>query len=147
MSRGVLCSHALDITAWVKSEENMTIRKLAVRALAALLLCMPGARAEQMGTTEQLILDCLQQQPTSEDPDLGFGYCIGYIAATMDMHALMADPHIAGGAQRFCLPGNGISNKQAIKVFLEWADDHPEALQQGALLSVVIALNHAFPCH
>src|SRR5262245_38168056 len=123
----------------------MAIRKITVRVLAALLLCTPCARAEQMGTTEQLVLDCQLQQPTPEDPDLGFGYCIGYIAATMEMHALMADPRTGGGAQHFCLPGNEVSNKQAIKVFLEWADGHPEVLQQGALLSVVMALNNAFP--
>jgi hypothetical protein len=62
------------------------------------------------------------------------------------MHALMVAPQVGRATSQFCLPADGISTDQAIKVFLKWARDHPEELHKRARLSLLIALKEAFPC-
>ena len=112
----------------------------------AMLMCLPAqTTAADETRTEQLVWECEGKQPVAA-PEVGIIHCAGYVAGMLDMHALMADGRIAGGRPQFCLPATGISNDQAIKVFLKWAGEHPEDLHKSARFSMLIALHEAFPC-
>jgi len=63
-------------------------------------------------------------------------FCIGYILASYDYLT---------GLEAACSPGNVVGG-QMQKVFIKWADDHPEELHKGRMLSVGLALKDAFPC-
>ena len=52
----------------------------------------------------------------------------------------------AGRSQIFCPPPGGISLDQAMRIFLKWANDHPEQLHESARISVMLSLAQAFPC-
>jgi hypothetical protein len=112
----------------------------------ALLCCWPTwadrAAAEEK-RTEELARECRGEPPAG---DLGLMFCIGYLSGLTDMHALMSDARLGGGRSQYCIPETGISNEQAMKVFLKWADDHPEQLHKSARISVLIAFREAFPC-
>lgn len=45
----------------------------------------------------------------------------------------------------YCLP-RGVSYEQMVKVFLKWAEEHPEKLHMRAADAVLAALVRAFPC-
>jgi hypothetical protein len=114
--------------------------------LAAILAVSALAQAAaEPDRTEQLVWDC-EENPASEEGAVRFVHCVGYVGGMLDMHALMSDPRVAGGKPQFCLPKSGISNDQAIKVFLKWSREHPEQLHKSARISLLIALREAFPC-
>jgi hypothetical protein len=94
--------------------------------------------------TEQLVWECSGQVP-AEAPQLGQVHCAGYISGLLDMYALMSSPKF-GGKAIYCIPAEGISNDQAAKVFMKWANEHPEQLNESARMSFLIALHEAFPC-
>lgn len=114
--------------------------------IAIVLVSLPTHGVAEETRTEQLVWECEGRQPSSDYPALGLIHCAGYVSGILDMHAIMADPRLAGGKPQFCLPASGISNDQAIKVFLMWANEHPEDLHKSARFSLMIALREAFPC-
>ncbi len=69
--------------------------------------------------------------------------CIGYIDGIVDSNAMMQG---FLGVQLFCPPPGGISLDQAMRIFLKWANDHPEQLHESARISVMLSLAQAFPC-
>jgi len=117
----------------------------ALGCVAAILLSV-SARADSDTRAEQLAWECQGQQP-AEHPEIGLIRCTGYVGGgLLDMYSMMADPRIGGGQPLVCLPADGISNDQAIKIFLEWTSDHPEQLHNTARITFLIALRFAFPC-
>jgi hypothetical protein len=75
----------------------------------------------------------------------GLSYCFGYILGVADMHnalnALLSSPK----DNTYCLPDNA-SVSQLGKVVTKYGHDHPEELNQAALLLVNNAFTRAFPC-
>ena len=69
--------------------------------------------------------------------------CIGYIDGIVDSNAMMQG---FLGVQLFCPSPGGISLDQAMRIFLKWANDHPEQLHESARISVMLSLAQAFPC-
>jgi hypothetical protein len=122
----------------------MIVRCVGV-AVITVLLRLSGAVAAEQTRTEQLVLEC-DENPSSPEEWLKLAHCAGYVSGMLDMHALMVAPQVGGTTSLFCLPADGISNAQAIKVFLKWAREHPEELHKRARLSLLIALKEAFPC-
>jgi hypothetical protein len=115
-------------------------------------ICLVGffflllATAAQASDTIELVRECEGREPIAQAPEFGIGMCLDYLSGMLDMHSLMSDPRIGNGRAQFCLPEKGISNEQAIKVFLKWADDNPAELHKSARISVLRALREAFPC-
>jgi Ssp1 endopeptidase immunity protein Rap1a len=93
--------------------------------------------------TDQLLLECQGKQP-GEIPEAGLLSCSRYIDGILDMQAVMIG--LGGSFPLFCLPNPGVSVDEAMKIFIKWADQHPGELHKPARVSVVVALNAAFPC-
>jgi hypothetical protein len=69
--------------------------------------------------------------------------CAAYISGMVDMHAMMSD---ILGRRLYCLPKTDITVRQTIRIFVEWAEEHPEQLHEGKRIGFVQALAEAFPC-
>ena len=93
--------------------------------------------------TDQLLWECEGKQP-SEMPEAGLLSCSRYIDGILDMQAVMMG--LGGAFPLFCLPKSGLSVDQAMKIFIKWANEHPDERHKAARISVVVALNAAFPC-
>jgi hypothetical protein len=46
----------------------------------------------------------------------------------------------------YCLPSNGWSNEQAIRIFVKYANDHPEVINLAAEYVFILALKTSYPC-
>jgi hypothetical protein len=93
--------------------------------------------------TDQLLWECQGKQP-AEMPEAGLLSCSRYIDGILDMQSVMIG--LGGASPLFCLPNSGVSVDDATKVFIEWANEHPAELHKPARVSIVVALNAAFPC-
>ena len=69
--------------------------------------------------------------------------CASYISGVADMNALFAG---LAGRGLFCFPKKGLSQEQQIRVFIKWAEVHPELLHETRRTGVVSAFVEAFPC-
>lgn len=121
----------------------------AATALIAALVTLafsekPAVSADTQIRADQLLWECEGKTPVPEAPIIGKGLCASYLSGAIDMHVLMADTGLI--RHLFCLPRSGISNDQALRVFVKWAREHPHELHKSARVSIVIALSEAFPC-
>ncbi len=71
--------------------------------------------------------------------------CTSYIAGYKD--AIYRWKATTPSGSRICFPERGITNGQALKVFLAWATDHPEHLHRAASHGLHAAFEVAFPCY
>lgn len=78
------------------------------------------------------------------DVDFALGACAGYFAGVLEMNSIYK---ALKGQPLFCIPPDGISGDQAIKIFLKYASDHPEKLHENTQLFVFGAFVRAFPCN
>jgi hypothetical protein len=113
--------------------------------VAAIAVSLSTAKADSDTRAEQLAWECQGQEP-AEHPELGPLMCTEYVLGMLDMYAMMADPRVGNAKPLACLPDSGISGDQGIKIFLKWANDHPEQLHNSARMSFLVALRWAFPC-
>jgi hypothetical protein len=111
--------------------------------LAAMLtLASPAIADAEQKSTMDMVRECQGRGPAGE---LGLLACASYLSGMMDLNAVLI------GTKRlpnpvFCIPAAGISNEQAMLVFLKWATEHPEQLHETARMSMLISLSQAFPC-
>ena len=70
--------------------------------------------------------------------------CVSYIDGIVDMNAMTQ-----GILKRsfFCFPKRGLSREQQIRVFIKWAEAHPELLHESRRSGVIGAFVAAFPCN
>lgn len=70
--------------------------------------------------------------------------CAAYLHGIMDANIMMS--MIEGYRPVFCVPKGGIGGLQAMKIFVTWADSHPEQLHLHRRLGTIRAFLAAFPC-
>lgn len=108
--------------------------------VVALLIAVPPAAATKR--TDQLLWDC---QGQNQAPMIGVSACVGFISGFIDAFAI-----IEGMSEEkvrfFCLPKRGISNDQAVRVFVKWAIEHPGDLHYPARTILMLAFRSTFPC-
>ena len=75
---------------------------------------------------------------------MGMVYCVAYISGVIDAVTVLGK--MVPRARMFCTPPQGIANDQARRVFIKWANEHPQQLHKRARASVLIAMATAFPC-
>lgn len=49
--------------------------------------------------------------------------------------------------EKICLPSQNLSPSQIIKIFLQWAQNNPNKLQEEYPMGYLNAFEEAFPCH
>ena len=80
----------------------------------------------------------------SDDETVQSLYCIGYVSGFLD--AMSVTVSTTGGRQNVCLPQRGITNDQAIRVFVKFLRENPQTLHESGRMSLYISLSRAFPC-
>ncbi len=71
-------------------------------------------------------------------------WCTGYISGLLDGIAL--SPIKVDGKDVLCLPKDGISNDQAIRIVVKWLREHPDKLHLSGRMEALISLVKSFPC-
>lgn len=107
------------IAAPSPAQELETIRALADR-------CRAGSRL-------------LESNGASGDGYLGPGMCIGFLTAASQVNGSLASPI-------YCAPA-GVTFDQRSRIFVAWADKHPELLHLPAYWGVTASMKTAFPCN
>ncbi len=76
---------------------------------------------------------------------IGVSACVGFISGFMDAFAII-EGMSEGKVRFFCLPKRGVSNDQAVRVFVKWAAEHPGDLHTTARSTLLLAFGNTFPC-
>jgi hypothetical protein len=95
-------------------------------------------------TTEQLINLCTA---TPEDPlyQQAVNFCHGYLVGAYHYHqAAFAS---GSGTRLVCFPDPPPSRNDAIEMFLEWAEAHPQYMQDRPVDTEFRFLEEKFPCN
>lgn len=83
-----------------------------------------------------------------EHPDMSVtaaqGVCLGYIDGVLD--TLVLSKGFWSASDVICVP-EGVTSDQAVRVFVKYADEHPEKLHLNAPDIILDSLEKAFPCH
>jgi hypothetical protein len=100
---------------------------------------------------EELVRSCEGRSSAEETTANGIiqntfmtGFCHGYISGILSFNSVVRSN--IGDKAIFCVPDQGISVEQGMKVFLKYAEDHPEWLHENSRIHVAAALRLAFPC-
>ena len=120
--------------------------------LIAAMLCGASAamaQAPDLGTTQRLYEQCKDPSRSTEET-----YCLGYLAGVSDMLSLLAqaaqDTTVAPEARAVLKPmgfcADSFTGAQIRQVFLNWAAKNPTKWQEARNVSVMIALEEAWPC-
>lgn len=71
-------------------------------------------------------------------------FCIGYVSGFLDSHSVATTQ--SGASKAICTPERGITNDQAIRVFVKYLRENPKVLHESGRMSLFVALAKAFPC-
>ncbi len=123
--------------------------KLA-RLVLLLIAVAPASVAAQGADGARFLNACgaaVKQQDgvnISHDEVIGSVWCVGYVAGFVD--SISVAPKIGGTRQNICLPQQGISNEQAIRLFVKYLRENPQVLHESGRMSLFITLAQTFPC-
>lgn len=133
--------------------ETKGMRCLALIVMAVLSAVFPAALGSQEassvyihgGNAEALVNNCAAVDKMLPKDAPGLSYCFGYILGVVDMHnalnAVLSNPR----DNTYCMPDSATATQLA-KVVVKYGNDHPEELNQAALLVVSNAFVRSFPC-
>jgi hypothetical protein len=124
-----------------------------------LLMSACGACAAQSGgvyfNADTLATDCRVAIRTRDNPAQSPApqaiqdvkdsqLCIGYMTGVVDSYEVEPDSLKTAG-RGLCVPDD-VRSTQLVRVFVKYADDHPEELHLAAPTVVWNSLHKAFPC-
>jgi hypothetical protein len=75
--------------------------------------------------------------------EFGIPFCLGFVQGITNTNLLYQHLNMK---TLFCLPENGISNGQAVRIVVKHLRDHPEVLHHEAAMLAISAFREAFPC-
>lgn len=119
---------------------------LMAAALAAMPVVAKAVSTENFAvhTTGDLVATC---DTSASDPMhvASINFCEGFIAGAYQYHqAEAAGPK---GRMLFCLPQNGsLTMDQAVRMFVQWAQQNPQYMQERPVDSLVRFATASFPC-
>ena len=122
---------------------KVLVAVMVLVAALSLLLAPTFDYASAMERAEELARKC-SGEGDSPKKMLGRTHCISYITGMVDAYLLITG--VAPQARFICLPEDGISGDQAVKIFVKWVKNHPEGQQMLAKSAVLVSLGNAFPC-
>lgn len=71
-------------------------------------------------------------------------FCIGYVSGFLDAHSLSTSQD--GTRKLICTPERGITNDQAIRIFVKYLRENPKVLHESGRMSLFVSLAKSFPC-
>ena len=83
--------------------------------------------------------------PVSDKERIESIWCLCYISGFADSLRLSSSLFKPQN-QKACLPEEGASGEQLVRVVTKWLKAHPESLHESGRMQVMIALTNAFPC-
>jgi hypothetical protein len=110
------------------------------------LLLLGGAASADQGAHKGYTIHDLYMQCTSTDLAVSRAYCAGYIDGVGN--AMTAAETITAGKNLnlgWCAEP-GVTTEQAVQVFKNWHDKHPEFWNKPKELGVIAALQESWPC-
>jgi len=128
-----------------RQEGNMKVSlAIVVLAIALSLLLAPAFdHVSAMKRAEELAGKC-GGKGDGQRERLGRIHCTSYITGMVDAYLPIAG--LTPQARFICLPEEGISGDQAVKIFVKWVKNHPEGQDMVAKSAVLVSLGNAFPC-
>jgi hypothetical protein len=72
-------------------------------------------------------------------------FCYGYINGAGQFYAALVNEEDAD-VDPFVCPGREVSEQEAVTIFLDWFDEHPDAASEPAIDGLFRAWVAAFPC-
>ena len=120
------------------------------RHVVAALVAYPLAVGAQIQDGAWFLRTCgaaLKQADGKQVPDeeaVGALYCLSYLSGFADATSLGNSN--TKGKPLICLPDKGVSNDQALRVFVKYLRDNPGQLHESGRTSLYIALAKTFPC-
>jgi hypothetical protein len=128
--------------------------KLRLAVVALLVACSCGAVAQgsYFVTTDVLAEKCRTSIRASDNPatltakDWGdASFCLGYVEGALDSFESARGWNWSPKNESVCVPAS-VKGDQAIRVFVKYADNHPEELNKAAPAALWAAMHNAFPC-
>ncbi len=120
----------------------------------ALLLTQAPAQAqtevEILNSVSGLVSECKtyiqsadsKAGETSPESALNAGLCMGYISGYAEMNSI----HSGYSKTKMYCPPSIIQYDNLIRVFLAWAEKHPESLSKPRYIGLTLAMRDAYPC-
>lgn len=110
--------------------------------LSILVAVTPFQAAATPIRADQLLWGC-EGRGSKDEAVLNFLSCIKYISGVIDGFQVMAR---VSDTKIICMPKTGISNDQAVKLFVKWINERPEQMHQTARTELLVMLRTTFPC-
>ena len=129
------------------------IQALMMVALSSTTSPPPSApllHRNEKPTVRSLVSDCrkyysfVTARPTSGTvrDAIDVGSCVGYLGGYVEMGEVQM---IYASSRPYCYP-DGTNYDQVAKLFIDWADKHPESLDEPRFIGLTLAMRDAFPC-
>lgn len=109
------------------------------------LLAAPSSANAQMTSALDLLRQC-EGRASNAPPEYGFLVCASYLLGILDMQALLTGLVGDNGGGLFCVPEGGIEGEQALRIYVDWANQNPNQLHETARMGALFAFMSAFPC-
>ena len=71
-------------------------------------------------------------------------WCMGYMSGLLD--GFSVSDYKVGNAKVMCVPDDGLTRTQALRIVNKWFREHPEALPKSGRRGALLALASAYPC-
>jgi len=114
--------------------------------IAVALAWVLGSGAAVATTGNELSDQCqaFLKDPIPPAKYFASGRCAGYVNGIID--GLGVAKALSPEKVAVCFPDRGFTNAQAVKVVQRYLDNHPERLNEDALVLTSTAFRQAFPC-
>lgn len=125
--------------------------KRLVIALAIALLLGASFAASAAVTGQELLDRCSASEKSLEGKEKLSGgealdamWCMGYMSGLLD--GFSVSDYRVGNAKVMCVPDEGLTRTQALRIVNKWLREHPDALPKSGRRGALLALASAYPC-
>jgi hypothetical protein len=102
-----------------------------------------GPTPMNVRTTGDLLALCNTPDTDTHYPN-AIGLCVGYMSGALDYH--LADTYRNKRGRRVCLPATPPTRGEARRMFIAWAQEHPQSMDEWAVNGVMRFFIASFPC-
>ena len=74
------------------------------------------------------------------------GFCMGIVEGVGSTMDILSKDEALNNMYRVCFPEYGISNRQAVRVVVNYLSNHPKDMHHSDVMLVMVAFLDAYPC-